>query len=423
MRAKINFRSALLATLLLLFAVLAPASAQASTLTPFAYVADGGEGAVQVINTATNARVASVPVPYSPWLERDVVSSPDGSMVYVSSEDNGVTAINTATNTVAWQMPSHFEESWSGETDHLPGLVIGMAVSPDGKYLYVSLGLDRDFGVIDTATHELVSVTYVNGCPAGIAVSPDGSRAYLANTCDESVQVINTALREVVATVATNNEPWAVAVNPKGGHAYVTGSKNGLVIDTTTNTVSGGFTDVAYPAGLAVTPNGKSVWAFGGPPPPPEEKDLGVPLSVIPTSGGGLWEAVMYLGLKRPWDVAITPDGQFAYVVDSDNENLTIVNTTTFEVEGYAPAGNQPTAVAITPPIEGEPEPSHESETPPSTDGGSSSGGSSTSLAPAPAPALPTSPKPKVLKCRKGFKKHKVHGKTRCVKVKKKHPR
>jgi hypothetical protein len=127
----------------------------------------------------------------------------------------------------------------------------------------------------------------------------------------------------------------------------------------------------------------------------------------------------MFMGLHSPRDIAFTPDGQFAYVVDSDNESLTIVNTTTFEVAGYAPAGNQPTAIAITPPIEGEPEPGPTPGGGSSGGGGSSSGGSPTSPAPAPAPVPPVKPKPKVVKCRKGFKKHKVHGRAKCVRVKK----
>jgi hypothetical protein len=51
--------------------------------------------------------------------------------------------------------------------------------------------------------------------------------------------------------------------------------------------------------------------------------------------------------------------------------------------------------------------------------GGSTSGGGST-----PAPPLTSTPpvqKPKPLTCKKGFKKKKVHGKFRCVKIKHKH--
>ena len=56
-------------------------------------------------------------------------------------------------------------------------------------------------------------------------------------------------------------------------------------------------------------------------------------------------------------------------------------------------------------------------------DGGSSSnppGGGSAAPNPGPSPA-PTPHKKKPLKCRKGFKKGKVHGKAKCVKVKTKH--
>ena len=48
----------------------------------------------------------------------------------------------------------------------------------------------------------------------------------------------------------------------------------------------------------------------------------------------------------------------------------------------------------------------------------SAGGGGST---PAPAPAPTPTPTPKPLKCKKGFKKKKVHGKARCVKQKKRH--
>ncbi|HEX3734889.1 MAG TPA: M36 family metallopeptidase [Solirubrobacterales bacterium] len=54
------------------------------------------------------------------------------------------------------------------------------------------------------------------------------------------------------------------------------------------------------------------------------------------------------------------------------------------------------------------------------TPGGGSGGGSNPSPTPAPTPT--PAPKPK-LKCKKGFKKKTVHGKARCVKVKRKHHR
>jgi ribosomal protein L21E len=54
------------------------------------------------------------------------------------------------------------------------------------------------------------------------------------------------------------------------------------------------------------------------------------------------------------------------------------------------------------------------------TEGGGG-GGSTPPPAPAPAPAPTPTPTPKPLKCKKGFVKKKVHGKARCVKVKKHH--
>lgn len=53
--------------------------------------------------------------------------------------------------------------------------------------------------------------------------------------------------------------------------------------------------------------------------------------------------------------------------------------------------------------------------------GGSAGGGSGPTPAPAPAPAPVPPPAPTKVQCHKGFKKAKKHGKTVCVKVKKKH--
>ena len=74
--------------------------------------------------------------------------------------------------------------------------------------------------------------------PNGVAVTPDGKHVYVANFESLDVSVIDTATDTVVATVATVEPKW-IAVTPDGKHVYVPNYASGTVsvIDTATNTV------------------------------------------------------------------------------------------------------------------------------------------------------------------------------------------
>ena len=68
---------------------------------------------------------------------------------------------------------------------------------PDGKYVYVT-HLVPDPGsvsVIDTATNTVVAAISVEGVPAAVAVTPDGKHVYVANGGSNTVSVIETASR------------------------------------------------------------------------------------------------------------------------------------------------------------------------------------------------------------------------------------
>jgi YVTN family beta-propeller protein len=98
--------------------------------------------------------------------------------------------------------------------------------------------------VIDTTTNpNTVATVQVGSLPIGVAVSPDGKRVYVTNT-GLGVSVIDTTTNPntVVATIGVGNAPLAVAGTPDGKHAYVANanSNNVSVIETTGNTVVAG---------------------------------------------------------------------------------------------------------------------------------------------------------------------------------------
>ena len=208
------------------------------------YVTNFGGNSVSVINTGTNAVVATINLGASPT---GVAVSPDGTRAYVTQTGNSVSVINTATNTVLTTL-----NGFNGPA--------GVAVSPNGTRAYVTNFAGTTVSVIDTATNTVVGAPITVGTnPNAVAVSPDGTRAYVTNQNSGSVSVINTATNTVVTTLNGFNSPRSVAVSPDGTRAYVTnpGVNTVSVIDTATNTVvnlsGSGFNS---PVGVVFSPDG-----------------------------------------------------------------------------------------------------------------------------------------------------------------------
>ncbi len=76
--------------------------------------------------------------------------------------------------------------------------------------------------VIDTATNTVTATVNVGNYPYGVAVSPDGKRVYVTNELSNNVSVIDTATNTVTDTVNVGNYPYGVAVSPDGKRVYVT---------------------------------------------------------------------------------------------------------------------------------------------------------------------------------------------------------
>ena len=76
--------------------------------------------------------------------------------------------------------------------------------------------------VISTATNSLVTSISVGLQPTGMAITPDGKFVYVSNNGWTSVWVIATNTNSVVATITTGNGPNEIAITPNGAFAYVT---------------------------------------------------------------------------------------------------------------------------------------------------------------------------------------------------------
>ena len=110
------------------------------------------------------------------------------------------------------------------------------------------------------ALNEYLRDVYVGMNPFGVAITPDGRYVYVTNnsTSEHSVKVIDTATNTLVGyPIWVGSLPLGVAITPDGKRVYVTniGSNTVSVIDTATNTLMENYIPVGnYPAGVAITP-------------------------------------------------------------------------------------------------------------------------------------------------------------------------
>lgn len=250
-------------------------------------------------------------------------------------------------------------------TEVMATIPVGMqprwvALTPAGTRAYVTLedvqaeGPDSDgVAVIDTQTNTVTATLTLGFRPSGVVIAPDGRRAYVPNW-DSShgrgvVSVIDTDTITVVDTITLSGlggGPNGVAITPNGRHVYVaTDHELGMpesqgtvsVIDTATNTVATRIRGNPFPSTMTITPNGDFAYVL--------DND-GNP-QVIDTA---THEVTFPLeGVISNGRIAFTPDGLHAYVVSEGSDLIQVLEVATHRVVAVVDVfGGHSTDVAVT---------------------------------------------------------------------------
>jgi YVTN family beta-propeller protein len=193
-----------------------------------------------------------------------------------------------------------------------------VAVAPDGTHVYVTNTPDGTVSVIDTADNTLVATVRVRFHPVGVAVSPDGTRVYVSNSLDGTVSVINTAnprrpsLERTIQVGDTSG--GAIAVTPNGRYLYV-GCHGFAVYDTANNyTRVALVTRNAILEGFVASPDGTRIYGVS----PQDHTFVAINTAT---------NAVATVTVPNPRAVAVTPDGQRAYVTNITPNIVSVIDT------------------------------------------------------------------------------------------------
>ena len=280
-------------------------------------------------NVPVNTVVATVVVGSEP---AGVVVSPDNKFVYVANFGGNVSIINAATNTVQTTIPAGLTPA-------------ELAISSNGGKLYVSNEVDRGtVTVINLADgNSTQTITGLGSEPYGLALTPDGTQLWVADFGGDKVDVIDTGTNKVVSSIVVGLLPSFIAFTPDGSKAYVSSNHRVFVIDVASQTVKARIHVTAYSLGIAITPDGKTAYVINF----HRYSDSGA-ASVIDTTNDTLIKTIP-LGSGAPGQrLAILPNGSYVYYPEAELGGVTLINTATNSVVGGFACG-QPGDIAISP--------------------------------------------------------------------------
>ncbi len=98
---------------------------------------------------------------------------------------------------------------------------IEMALSADGRRLYVVCQASDELRIVDTESNRLIKTIALGRAPRGITLSPDSQQIYITNANDDTVSVIDAATLKVTRTLATGFEPAGLITDRTGETLYV----------------------------------------------------------------------------------------------------------------------------------------------------------------------------------------------------------
>jgi 6-phosphogluconolactonase len=269
---------------------------------------------------------------------------------------------------------------WSAPVAVALALAFGAASAQAAPFVYVTNGGSNDVSQYDVGVGGLLAplspaAVAAGDFPLGIAVSPDGGSVYVANMDSISQYDIGadgTLSPKTPSAVATGDlAPGVVAVSPDGKSVYVTASSGDPTYQTYVlqyDVDAGGALSPKSPAmveapeffsagGVAVSPDGKSVYVGGSLSVPGGHEHPGYVLQYDVGTGGAL-------SPKNPptvdagegaGELAVSPDDQSVYVVDLISNDVSQYDVgaggalSPKNPPTVASACNAPQAVAVSP--------------------------------------------------------------------------
>jgi PQQ-dependent catabolism-associated beta-propeller protein len=259
--------------------------------------------------------------------------------LYVSNERAGIIqVIDTATDRVIGGARIHDRPR-------------GMALSPDGKQLFVAVSWWRDgkrprTGRERIAALDAITLKPVRDYPAGtdpecVAAAPNGQRLYLSNEDAGTASIIDALSGKLRATLVTGIEPEGVTASPDGRWVYVTAETSNVVtvIDAKQEKVTANMIVDARPRVAIFTRDGAHAWVSA---------ELGGSVQLIDVKRHKPVARIRLGKADKPVGMVLSPDEKTLYVATGRGNGVAVIDTVTRKVVATIPAGERVWGIALT---------------------------------------------------------------------------
>jgi YVTN family beta-propeller protein len=216
----------------------------------------------------------------------------------------------------------------------------GVAVSPDGRTVYVANQASHVLSVVDAGSRRVTSVT-LRATPRFLTTSRDGRLVFVSMYNDDKsgsgVAVVDTASRRVVRYLTTGVQPYTLAVGPDDRIWVPIHSQHRVEIYTAFDQRPAGRVQVP-PNPHAVAFSANLMRAFT---PNHESNEV----AIIDMRTDKLLKAVPVS--RSPHSIAVSPDGKTVLVAGYDADTADLINAATLKRTGPFPVGSKPQSVAF----------------------------------------------------------------------------
>jgi DNA-binding beta-propeller fold protein YncE len=275
-------------------------------------------------------------------LPLNVVQTPDGKYLIVTN--NGLARPSlTIVDITSWTVKTtlSMDNAW-----------YGLVWNSNGTRLY-SAGADQNSvqelsyadGTLTPSRTIALPATAGSSFSGGLALSPDGRTLYVTSVFAMTLSAIDLTSGLVFKTTPLGVEPYTTAVSQDGRSVYVSlwGGARVQIYDARTLTLTGEWETGEHPNAMALSIDGKRLFVACGSSSEVRVYDTfsGEPIEIISMS---LFpEAPL---TSTPNSLALSPDGRTLLVADADINAVAVVdvgNSARSFVEGFIPTGWYPT--------------------------------------------------------------------------------
>ncbi len=158
--------------------------------------------------------------------------------------------------------PAGYRAKYAVPEDGLYKSPIQLAITKDGKRLFVACENSNEVLVVDTATQKVSGAVRVGKQPFGLALAPNGEELFVGSRWENSVAVVDTTTLKVNRTLPIVDGPRQLCTDKSGRFLFATSiTTNGIdVVDAAAGTQVKVLEGGSAPFGVALAPDGRYLY-------------------------------------------------------------------------------------------------------------------------------------------------------------------